>query len=123
MVSIFFADTVRGKAQQTYSMTYIFLASPCGYRETMQTSSAYNIPHISRQTYSIAGAGPIDVGGSFRCTSLARVMTTVSTATKEILNSSGDSIFAVVLALIRTNPSRRRHQVAHNLSSHHGLVE
>ena len=39
MVSVFFADTVNAKAQQTSTMTSIILACPYGDRETMQASS------------------------------------------------------------------------------------
>ena len=99
MISVFFADTVNEKARQTSAITCIILASPCGDRETMQASSAYSMPHTARRTYSIACSGPIDVGGSFRCTSSARMAgsslnlwrTTVSTAAKKMLNNSGDS--------------------------------
>ena len=99
MVSVFFVNTVNAKARQTSTITSIILASPCGDRETMQASSAYSMPHTSRRTQSIAGSGPIDVGGSFRCTSSARMAgsslnlwrTTVSTAAKKMLNNSGDS--------------------------------
>ena len=45
MVSVFFTDTVKAKARQTSTMTYIILVSPCGDRETMQASSTYNMPH------------------------------------------------------------------------------
>ena len=48
MVSVFFADTVSAKARHTSTMTSIILASPCGDRETMQASSAYNMPHTAR---------------------------------------------------------------------------
>ena len=99
MVSVFFADTVNAKARHTSTMTSIILASPCGDRETMQASSAYSMLHTARRTQSMAGSGPIDVGGSFTCTSLARMVgsslnlwrTTVSTAAKKMLNNSGDS--------------------------------
>ena len=55
-------------------------------------------PHGER-SQSIAGSGPIDVEGSFRCTSSARMAgssrnlwrTTFSTAAKKMLNSSGDN--------------------------------
>ena len=66
VVSVFFADTVNAKTRQTSTMTSIILASPCGDRETMQASSAYNIPHTARRTWSIAGSGPIDIGGSLQ---------------------------------------------------------
>ena len=99
MVSVFFADTVNAKARHISTMTSIILASPCCDRETMQASSAYSMPHTARRTSSIAGSGPIDVRGSFRCTSSARMAgfslnlwrTTVSTAAKKMLNNSGDS--------------------------------
>ena len=99
MVSVLFADTVNAKARHTSTMTSVILASPCGDRETMQASSAYSMPHTARRTESIAGSGPIDVGGSFRCTSSVRIVgsslnlwrTTVSTAAKKMLNNSGDS--------------------------------
>ena len=105
MVSVFFADTVEAKARQTSTMAAIILASPCGDRETMQASCAYSMSHSTRQTQSIAGSDPIDVvGGSFRCTSSARMTvsslnlwrTTVNTAAKKILNNRGD----------RTHPCR-----------------
>ena len=75
MVSVFFADTVRANAWQTSTMTSIILASPCGDRETMQASSAYNIPYTARRTSSIiVGSGSVDaIGGSSRCTSSARM--------------------------------------------------
>ena len=38
MVSVFFTDTVRVKARQTSSMTFIVLASPCDDRKTTQVS-------------------------------------------------------------------------------------
>ena len=99
MVSVFFADTVSPNARQTSTITSIILASPCGDRETMQASSACSMPQTARRTSSIAGSGPIDVEGSFRCTSSARMAgsslnlwrTTFSTAAKKMLNSSGDN--------------------------------
>ena len=87
-------------------MTSIILASPCDDRETLQqASSAYSMPHTARRTWSIAGSGPIDVGGSFRCTSSARMAgsslnlwtTTASTAAKKMLNNSGDSTHPTLL--------------------------
>ena len=45
MVSVFFADTVNANDRQTSTMTCIILASPCGDRETIQASSAYNMPN------------------------------------------------------------------------------
>ena len=100
MVAVFFADTVNANARQTCTITSIILASPCGDRETMQASSAYSMPYtVRRTTRSIAGSRPIDVEGSFRCTSSARMAgsslnlwrTTFSTAAKKMLNSSGDN--------------------------------
>ena len=72
MVSVLFSHTIRTKARQTSTMTSIILASPHDDRETMQAPSAYSIPHTAQRTqYIIARSGPIDVGGSFRCTSSA----------------------------------------------------
>ena len=57
------------------------------------------MPHTARRTWSIAGSGPTDVEGLFRCTSSARMAgfslnlwrTTLSMAAKKILNNSGDN--------------------------------
>ena len=38
MVSVFFNDTVRVKARQTSTMTFIILATPCDDRKTTQAS-------------------------------------------------------------------------------------
>ena len=73
MVSVFFADTVKANTRRTSTMTSIILASACGDSETMEASSAYSMPHISRRTLSIDDSSPIDVGGSFRCTNLAKM--------------------------------------------------
>ena len=107
-VSVFFAYTVNAKARHTSTMTYVILASACGDRETMQASSAYSMPHTARRTKSIAGSGPIDVGGSFRRTSWARMAgsslnlwrTTVNTAAKKMLNNSGESTHMYVCMYI-----------------------
>ena len=48
MVSVLFADTVRGKARQTSTMAPIILATLCGNSETMSAPSAYSIPHTAR---------------------------------------------------------------------------
>ena len=92
MVYVFFADTVNAKARQTSLMTFIILASPCGDRETIQASSAYSMSHTARRTQSIAGSGPIDVDGFFRCTNSTKVAgsylnlwrTMLSTAAKKM---------------------------------------
>ena len=39
-MSVFFAKMVKAKAQQTFTMTSIFVASPCGDRKTVQALSA-----------------------------------------------------------------------------------
>ena len=116
MVSVFSADTVNAKARHTSTMTSIILVSPCGDRETMQASSAYSMPHTARRTQSIAGSGPIDVGGSFRCTSSARMAgsspnlwrTTVSTAAKKMLNNSGDSTHPCRSPCFTSNQSEQK---------------
>ena len=98
MVFVLFADTFNAKTRQISAMTSIILASPCDDRETMQASSAFSMPHTIRRTYSIAGSGPIDVGGSFRSTSsasmtvsLLNLWTTTISTTAKMLNNSGDS--------------------------------
>ena len=62
MVSVFFADTVNAKARQTFTMTSIILAIPCGDRETVQASSAYSMPHTARRTYSLLSWSPSRIG-------------------------------------------------------------
>ena len=99
MVYVFFADTVKAKDRQTSTMTSIILASPCGDRETMQASSAYSLPYTARRTSPIAGSGPIDVGGFFKGTILARMTvsslngrrTTIRTPARKSMNYSRDS--------------------------------
>ena len=99
LASVFFADTVDGEGSANLYDTSIVLASTCDGRETTQASSAYSLLQTACRTYSIVGSGPIDVGGSSRCTSSTRMAissmhfwrTTVSTAANKMLNNSGDS--------------------------------
>ena len=96
---IVFTDTVRAKARQTSTMTSIILASSYGDCETMPASTAYSIPHTARRTLYIVDSSLIDVGCSFRCTSLVRMTvpllnlweTTVNTSANNMLNRSEDS--------------------------------
>ena len=100
MVSVFFADTVNSKAWQTSTMTFIISASPCGDPETIQASFAYSIPHSARRTLSIAASSPIDVDGSFRCPSSARMTvsslnlwrTTVGTTAEKMMTIRTDAV-------------------------------
>ena len=99
MVSVLFADMVKAKARRTSTITSIILAIPCGDRESMQASSTSSMPHTARRTKSRVGSGPIDVEGSFRCTSSARMAgsslnlwrTTFSTAARKMFNNSGNN--------------------------------
>ena len=131
MVSVFFADTIKAKAPQTFTTTSLILASPCVDRENMQALSAYRMPHTERRTQSIPSSGAIGVSGSFRCTSSATMTAfslhhwrnTISAAAKKMLNNVGKArIVAIAFAPPQTTPNRRRHQVAHELSSHRGIV-
>ena len=99
MISAFFTSTFEAKTRESFTITSVILASPCGNIKTMQASSTYTIPHTARQPKSIVGSGPIEVRSSSKCTSSARRTvpllnlwrTTASTAAKEMLNNSGDS--------------------------------
>ena len=54
MVSVFFADTVKSKVQQTSTMASIIFTSPCGDRETiMEASSTYSIPGTPYRTTNV----------------------------------------------------------------------
>ena len=49
---IFFFDTVKPNAPNTYTITVIILASPAGVLDTIPASSAYSISHIALRTRS-----------------------------------------------------------------------
>ena len=115
MVSVFFADTDEAEARQTSMRTSIILAGPCGHCENIQTSFTYSTPHTKQRTQFIAGSGPIDVGGSFRCTSSAKKIvsllnrwrTTVGTAAKYMLNNNRDSTHSCRSPCFTSNQSEQ----------------
>ena len=96
MVSVFFADTVNAKTRQSSTMTSIILSEPL--RRSRNCAGVIRVQHAPHRTMTMAGSSPIDIGGSFRYTSSARMTvsllnlwrTTVSTTAK-MLNNSGDS--------------------------------